>query len=214
MKGVISTLWIVLLFYLATVYAGQCTDEQMQKMSQGGLSPQEITRICNTASSLSLEEASEKLTSFAAKNKDHDGWYVKDLPRPGNIRLHNLKWYYDSLMKAGYVTRWEENRVRPGEIRLQLTKKGDQFIRFSKTHYGRYEVHCCDLEVFGVTCLTTNPEGDKARGVFEVAASDLFQHLQDLAIRYPVNLIGQVEFQRDNGGWKVADIWIDPRFDW
>ena len=54
---------MVVSVYPAAASASRCTSEHMQKMAHGGLSQQEITHICDTASpaALSPEEATEIL---------------------------------------------------------------------------------------------------------------------------------------------------------
>ena len=149
------TLAMVVSVYPATASASQCTSEQMQKMAHGGLSQQEITHICDTASpsALSLEEATEKLKAYAVKNSGLAVWYWIELPKPGNIELHDLNWYYQILRKEGYVTRWEADRANPKEIKLDLTEKGKRFVQTGKPPEAKYSLLCCNWSMFGIRVI-------------------------------------------------------------
>jgi hypothetical protein len=182
-------------------------------MTSAGLSAQEITRICDSAT-LSPEEAGEKLTAYAGKHPQHEAWYTIGMPKPANIKLHDLNRYYQALKNEGYVTRWEEDRAAPGEIKLALTRKGKRFIETGKSKYNKYSLYCCDLGAFDVTCVTVNPTGDKATGMFKVSGSELFTSLQWLATRRPVFLDGLVDFRRTADGWEVQNVWIATDITW
>src|SRR3954449_11334274 len=120
--------------------------------------------LSTSASALSLEEATEKLKAYAVKNSNLPDWYRIPLPRPGNIQLHDLNWYYRVLRDEKYVTRWEEDRANPGEIKLDLTEKGKRFVQTSMSPEGKYSILCCNFEDIAVTCLTPDPAGDSASG--------------------------------------------------
>jgi hypothetical protein len=208
------TLAMVVSVYPATAAVSRCTSEQMQKMAHGGLSQQEITHICDTASALSLEEATERLKAYAEKNSGLVDWYGIALPRPGNIELHDLNWYYQILRKEGYVTRWEADRANPKEIKLELTEKGKRFIQTGKSIEGKYSLLCCNFAEIWVTCLTVDPAGDSATGEFVVTPSDLFMLLQDVATRYPTIVLGDVYFRRVGEGWEVELVMIKTGIHW
>lgn len=208
------TLAMVVSVYPAIASANRCTSEQMEKMVHGGLSQQEITHICDTASTLSLEEATEKLKAYAEQNSGLKDWYRIPLPRPGNIQLHDLNWYYRVLRDEKYVTRWEEDRATPGEIRLDLTEKGKRFVQTGMSPEGKYSVHCCNFNEAAVTCLTTDPAGDSASGEFWVTPSDLFMLLQFVATRYSTAVTGEVDFRRVGEEWRVERVWIKTGIHW
>jgi hypothetical protein len=199
--------------YPVTASANRCTNEQMQKMVQGGLSQQEITHICDT-SGLSLEKATEILKAYAEKNSDLKEWYRIPLPRPGNIQLHDLTWYYKVLKDEKYVTRWEEDRANPKEIKVDLTEKGKRFVKTGMSPEGKYSILCCYFEDIAVTCLTPDPAGDKASGEFQVSPSDLFNLLQYVATKYATNVAGEVEFRRVGEEWKVERVYIKTGIHW
>jgi hypothetical protein len=210
------TLAMVVSVYPEAASVNRCTSEQMQKMVHGGLSQQEITHICDTASAsaLSLGEATEKLKAYAVKNSGLKDWYRIPLPRPGNIQLHDLNWYYRVLREEKYVTRWEEDRANPGEIKLDLTEKGKRFVQTGKSPEGKYSLHCCNFNEVAVTCLTADPTGDSASGVFEATPSDLFMLLQYVATRYSTAVLGEVDFRRDGEEWRVERVYIKTGIHW
>jgi hypothetical protein len=185
------TLSIVLTLFLATANATRCTSEQREKMIGGGLSPQEITSLCDLPT-LSLQEADELFRAYVGKNRNHEAWYRIALPRPGNIKLHDLNKYYQALKEQGYVTQWQEDRAAPGEIKVSLTRKGKQFIETGKPpdRNGKYSILCCDLETVEVMCLTVNPAGDSAEGIFQAHPSQVFTTLQWVAKRDVTNVDG------------------------
>ena len=207
------TLAMAVSVYPGTASANRCTSEQIQKMVQGGLSQQEITHICDTAA-LSLEEATEILKAYAEKNSTLKEWYRIPLPRPGNIQLHDLTWYYKVLRDEKYVTRWEEDRTNPGQIKVDLTEKGKRFVKTGMSPEGKYSLHCCNFNEVAVTCLTPDPSGDKASGVFEVTPSDLFMLLQFVATRYATNVVGEVDFRRVGEEWRVERVYIKTGIHW
>ena len=186
----------------------------MQKMAHGDLSQEEITLICDTASALSQEEATEKLKAYAVKNSGSEVWYWIELPKPGNIALHDLNWYYQVLRKEGYVIRWGEDRRNPKEITLELTEKGKRFVQTGKSIHGRYSLLCCYFESVQVTCLTVDPAGDSAHGQFEVTPSDLLMLLQHVATRYPTSVLGEVDFRRVGERWEVERVTIKTGIQW
>jgi hypothetical protein len=208
------TLAMVVSVYPAIASANRCTSEQMQKMVHGGLSQEEITHICDTASALSLEEATGILKAYAIQNSGLAVWWKIPLPRPGNIELHDLNWYYRVLKDEKYVTRWEADHANPKEIKLDLTEKGKRFVQTGKSPGGNYSLHCCNFNEVAVTCLTPNPAGDSASGEFWVTPSDLFMLLQHVATRYPTAVTGEVDFRRAGEEWKVERVWIKAGIRW
>jgi hypothetical protein len=210
------TLAMVVSVYPATASANRCTSEQMQKMAHGGLSPQEITHLCDTASpsALSREEATEKLKAYAEKNSGLAVWWRIALPKPENIQLHDLNRYYRVLREEKYVTRWEADRANPKEIKLELTEKGKRFVQTGKSIEGKYSLHCCNFAEVWVTCLTVDPAGDSAHGEFQVTPSDLFGLLQFVAIRYVTAVAGEVDFRRVGEGWEVELVTIKAGIQW
>jgi hypothetical protein len=207
-----TTVSIILSLFPAAVSATRCTSEQREKMAGGGLSPQEITHICDPPT-LSLEEASERLTAYASKHQQHETWFNIGMPRPTNIELHDLNRYYQALKQEGYVTRWEEDR-RTGDIKLELTRKGKRFIQTGKSKFEKYSLLCCKFEGFEVTCLTVSPAGDFATGVFKASPSELFMSLQWAAKRDVTSVEGLVDFRRDVDGWRVDGVWITTHIKW
>jgi hypothetical protein len=205
---------MVVSVYPAVASASRCTSEHMQKMAHGGLSQEEITHICDSASALSLEEATEKLKAYTVKNSGLAVWYEIPLPRPGNIELHDLNWYYRVLRDEKYVTRWEADRANPKEIKLDLTEKGKRFIQTGKSPEGKYSVLCCNFAEIAVTCLTVDPAGDSATGEFVMTPSDLFMLLQHIATRYPTHVVGEVDFRRVKEGWRVEQVTIKTVLHW
>jgi hypothetical protein len=135
MKGLVPfalTLTLIFSVYPAAASASRCTSEQREKMARGGLSSKEIAQLCDGASPLSLEEASQLLTAYAKKHRNQGEWDQVELPTPGNILIHDLNRYYPLLRKEGYITRWEVDPSDRNDIKLELTEKGKQFIQAAK----------------------------------------------------------------------------------
>jgi hypothetical protein len=131
------------------------------------------------------------------------------MPNPQNIQLHTVNRYYDGLIKLGLVRNWtfDAKNVHPS-----FTREGRKYIRQKKS--GEFQVHCCQIDLFEVFCLTVDPSGENAQGLFRVESSKLFGALQWIATRYPVFPTGIADFKRDDTGWHVANVWVDPRIAW
>ena len=63
-------------------------------------------------------------------------------------------------------------------------------------------------------CLTVNPAGDSAVGIFQASASAVFMTLQWVAKRDVTSVDGLVDFRRVADEWRVHNVWIKTGIQW